>query len=124
MDQQKELLTNWIKQCAGVFLLDAAEFFPFGAYINRNNEVQPCSAYIEDENDRPPSSPLINILEEHFLKGIKSNEILIAAIGVDIFINENGEKYDGLQIRFFENGTAYIETFKYVIKDNVVDYYK
>ena len=123
MHQRKDLLINWIKQQAEVFLLDAGEFFPFGTYINKNNKVVPCSAYIEDVNDRPESLPLIKMLEDFYKKGLESGNVLIGAIAIDVVLNERGEKHDGLQIRFFENGSESTETLKYVISDDHVDFY-
>nr|WP_294796222.1 hypothetical protein [uncultured Mucilaginibacter sp.] len=123
MHHKKDLLTKWIKQQAESFLLDAREFFPFGTYINKMNEVIPCSAYLEDENDQPGSLPLIKMLEDFYKKGLESGNVLIGAIGIDVVLNERGKKHDGLQIRFFENGSESTETLKYVISDDHVDFY-
>lgn len=118
----KALLTQIIKRHTEAFLLDAAEFFPFGAYINKNNELVPCSAYVESEDDRPESITLINILETHFDKELKNGDIIAAAIGIDVIIRKNGQAFDALEIRFFASNKTDMERFKYAIQSDHVDF--
>jgi hypothetical protein len=112
----KDRLTQIIKQQAELFLLDSGEFFPFGSSIDADNQITPIGAYIEDKNDKPASLDVINLLEKDIRDEIESGRYILAAIAVDVLLRENGKSFDALQIRFFEIGKEYTETFKYIIE--------
>ena len=105
-----------------MFLLDAGEFYPFGTYIGRENNIVPFSAYIEDENDRPKSQPLIEMLENGIKKRLYEGECLAGALAYDIFIKENGEKFDAVMIHIFDGDNDYEIPFKYYIHENHVEF--
>lgn len=104
-----------IKLQAEAYLLDAGEFFPFGVGISAANDIKPLSAYIYEENDRPPSLPLINLLERHVERELSIGNYLIAALAIDVTLTENNERYDALEIRIFEKNSTYKKHFKYSI---------
>lgn len=118
-----ERIVQVIKQQAELFLLNAREFYPFGTYINMNDKIVPVGAYPGGEH--PASADVIDLLERGYNKKIQNNECKIGAIALDIFINQNGEKYDGIEIRFFEPGKdIYSQVWKYLIKDGYVEFVK
>ncbi|MBD1366490.1 hypothetical protein IDJ77_21935 [Mucilaginibacter sp. ZT4R22] len=116
-DLRQRLLDN-IKMYAEAFLLDAAEFYPFGTLIKASGETVPLAGDIEAENDMPPSNDVLSVLQNYLESNV---DYVIAAIGVDILLGLNNQKYDALQIRVFEAGKQIEDLrFIYVInKDNV-----
>jgi hypothetical protein len=104
---------------ATAFLNDAQEFYPFGSIIDKDGEIIPVGFY--DEREFLPSKEIIEILEKELLKSIQIEESKAVAIGVDVFINNNGEKKNALLIKISENGIDWIEKyFIYSIKKNRV----
>ena len=63
-NSNKERLGKAIKLRAEAFLLDAAEFFPFGTYINKIGTLIPCRAYAEDEK----RSSEIDLFDKHITR--------------------------------------------------------
>ncbi|OCX50828.1 hypothetical protein BEL04_19045 [Mucilaginibacter sp. PPCGB 2223] len=121
MKKEEQLLKN-IKAQAQVYLLDASEFFPFGAGIDSQGNIQPFSAYLEHDNDRPDSLLLIDLLTKSIKKSLLNGDYIIAAIGIDITIKKDGQTYDGLEVHFFESDKMYKMHFKYSIKPNYVEF--
>jgi len=121
MKREEQLLKN-IKDQAQVYLLDASEFFPFGAGIDSQGNIQPFSAFLEDENDQPDSLLLIDQLKKSVKKSLLDRDYIIAAIGIDITIKKDGQTYDGLEVCFFESDKMYKMYFKYSIKPNYVEF--
>ena len=117
-----ETLIKVIKQLAEVFLLNACDFFPFGTYIGQENNIVPFSVYAEDVNDRPASQPLIKLLEDNIKKGLAEGRYLAGALAYDIFIKENGEKFDAIMIHIFDGDNDYEKPFKYYIHENHVEF--
>jgi len=118
----KDRLIQIIKQQAEVFLLDAGEFFPFGSCIDSDNKIIPIGAFIEHENDRPASLEVISLLESGMHKELEQGRYLCGAIAVDVLLKENEKTFDAMQIRFFEIGKEYVETFKYIIEEGRVEF--
>src|SRR5471030_1504761 len=117
MEKNFERLENVIKIQAEAFLLDANEFYPFGSYINMKDEIVPVAAYLE--GDRPPSAPLIALLEKRFKTDTTNYKA--AAMAIDISININEEIYDAIELRFFEpNKNVFKKHIKYKVKDGCV----
>ena len=122
IESEIEKLVHVLKQQAEVFLLDAKEFYPFGTYMNIKDEIVPVGAYTTEEH--PQSQDVIELLEKGFTKRIQNGECKIGAIALDIYINENNEKYDAIEVRFFETGKeVYKKHFRYVIKETCVKFY-
>jgi len=117
MEENMSKLIKAIKDQAELFLLDAAEFYPFGTYINMQNEIVPVGP--SSDNEHPDISSMIKQLE-NYLRTVKHK---IAALAIEVSINENDVKYDALEIRFYDplNG-YYKQYFKYLIKDEHVDF--
>ncbi len=117
-----ERLIHVLKQQAELFLLDAKEFYPFGTYINMQNEIVPVGAY--PGGDHPRSSEVIDLLERGFKERNRLRESKIGAIAIDIVIRKNGEAQDGIKIRFFEGDKdVYKQYLKYTINDSDVEFY-
>ena len=117
-----EILIKIIKQQAEIFLLNMGEFFPFGTYIGQQNNIVPFSVYIEDEDDRPASQPLIELFEKNIKNGLAKGEYLIGALAYDIFIRENDEKFDAIMIHIFDTDNDYEMPFKYYVHENHVEF--
>ena len=114
-------LIEILKQQAEVFLLDAGEFFPFGTYINMQNEIIPMSAYFE--NDQTSTAEVIELLEKALKDKIEKKECQIGAIGIDVTIKDNQVSYEAIAIRFFEpEKEVYKIYFEYVINENTVEF--
>jgi len=121
MEKQIDKLINVIKMQAQVFLLDSGEFYPFGTCIDKFNKIIPVGAYLGEEHSL--SVDLINLLEKDFKEGINNDNYQIAAIAVDVIIRKNYNKYDGIEMIFFEpNKDAYKKHFKYIIHENYVEF--
>ena len=120
--EKEETLIKVIKQQAEIFLLDAREFFPFGTYIDNKNRVVPFSAYIEDENDRPESQPLIDMLERGIRTRINNGECIIGALAYEVVMTKNYEKFDVMVIRIYENNKFVERYFKYDIYEDHVTF--
>jgi hypothetical protein len=117
-----DILIDAIKKQAELFLLDAGEFFPFATAIGQRNEVIPIGAYIEDENDRPQSQQLIDLLEKGIKKEIAEGRYLIAALAYDAFIYEGEQKFDVIIISFYESDSFVEKYFKYHIHKDYVEF--
>jgi hypothetical protein len=122
MENNTERLINGIKQQAEIFLLDAGEFFPFGSGIDVNDNFIPIVAYLNDENDRPESFPLIALLEKGIRKEMENGTYVIAAIAVDGLIKEGEQSFDVIQIQVFEADRTYIILFKYFVEEESVEF--
>jgi len=121
MQNDKERVIDVIKKQAKIFLLDAKEFYPFGTYINRENDIVPAAAHSASEF--PASQELIDILERDFIEGIKNDDYKIAVLATDISIKKNGLTRDGIEMRFFEPGKdVYSQYYTYTIKKDSVDF--
>lgn len=105
-----------------MFLLAAQEFYPFGTCIGKENNVIPIAAYIEDENDRPQSKPLIELLENSIKKGIINGDYLIGALAYDVYMTENEEKFDAIMICIYTNDSFEKKHFKYYIHEKHVEF--
>jgi len=101
-NEKSELLKNNILAQTKYYLEDANEFFPFGAVIDKNDRLKPISIY--SEKDIPDSQVLHDQLKVALKKGLKNGDYLIAAIAIDVYINNslNNEisKRTGVQITF------------------------
>src|SRR5580698_474647 len=123
MEKDIHKIITRLKQQAELFLLDAMEFFPFGTYINKKDEIVPVGAYFE--NDRTPSLEVIDLLEKGLKDHIKKGDCKIAGIAIDVRISENSATYDAIEMRFYEpNKEVYKKYFQYKIKENSVDFFE
>lgn len=112
------LLRDNIIQQAEFYLKDAGEFYPYGAAIDKNEQIQYISAYVEEEF--PASQPLIDILEEGMKKGVADGRYLLGAIGYDVYINKPGiaEKQSALMIRVLDVDEVVLECYVHYSLDN------
>jgi hypothetical protein len=122
MERLIDELLDVTKKQAELFLIDAAEFYPFGTCINKENEVVPIGANLETEH--PSSIEVIDLLENAFKKGLNKGDYLLTALAIDVSIKENSESINAIEIRFFEaNKDVYKKYFKYVVKDSLVEFF-
>jgi hypothetical protein len=75
---------------AKTMLLDHGEFYPFGAYMSSSGEIQWVGAKMEDD-DHPPSEPLIDLLTETFKNHAARGGLRAAAICYDVLTIPPGE---------------------------------
>lgn len=121
MKDNAKKLVEVIKEQAELSLLDAAEFFPFGAYINLAGDIVPLAAYIEDDDDQPPSAQLTEILESYLNDNIGKYQI--GAIAVDVLVYKGDIKVDALRVQFFySSGEQDTFFYRYVIGEGNVDF--
>lgn len=121
--EDRQIIIDNIKWQAEAFLLDANEFHPFGAYISNNREIVPVGAFIEDENDNPPSLEMIELLEKSFKQRLETEVAIIAAIAIDVSMKENGKTQDAIEIRLLEKDRRNTIYIKYHVEDGVVEFY-
>lgn len=91
----KELILSQAKY----FLKDADEFFPFGAYIDKNGKNVPTAVY--DGEEHPPSQKVIDNLTEAYKQHIHKYGYLGIGTGVDVRVVSPGigKKMDAIEIR-------------------------
>jgi len=116
----KEKIINIVLQQAELFLLDANEFYPFGTCVNKKDEIIPVGAYLG--GDHPESQALIDLLEKDFKEGIETGNYKIAALAIDILIRKGNERYDGIEMRFFEPKGISKRVYEYTIKEHSVEF--
>lgn len=109
---QADLLTNLVLSQAKLFLDDAGEFFPFATAIDKNNNIKPVGVFFE--NDNPNSSEVFNFLEKVVRQNLSNGVYISAAIGLDVYITNNGEKRTAIQITFYSKNESRSEIHLYV----------
>jgi hypothetical protein len=109
MDLEK--LRDVIIDQAKYFLAKAAEFYPFGAMINREGEVVPLG--IKLDNDHPQSQEVIEILEKAIIPKLKNGEAKLAGIGTDVFYKpiDGAERKSAIQVRILEVNGKFIDYY-------------
>jgi hypothetical protein len=119
MESMIDRLTENIKIQAKIFMEELGCFHPFGSSIDIDSKIVPLSVYTGVEN--PPPFELINLLEKHILSELQTGRLLLAAIAIDTTVNENGQSFDAIEIRYFENGKQeFKKHLRYVISGNEV----
>src|SRR2546425_3762105 len=66
-DPELDALFNTLLPFAQTMLREHGEFYPFGAIMTSSGEIRHVGAKMEDD-DHPPSQPLIDLLTETFKK--------------------------------------------------------
>lgn len=105
-----------------MFLLDAGEFFPFGASINADHKIVSRAAYIDDNNDCPPSLELIEMLEKSIVTDIQSGRIILGVVAIDGRIKKDDQIADVIEMRFYELDKMYRKIYQYFIYDSRVEF--
>jgi len=119
-----ETLIKIIKQQAEAFLLDAGEFYPFGTSIGKEDQIIPIGAYIEAEDDRPESQPIIDLLHKSIRKENENGYYIVGALAYDILMTKNREKFDAMAVRIYENDKFVERYFKYDIYESHVNFFE
>jgi hypothetical protein len=90
-------LFNILLPFAKTMLLDHGEFYPFGSSMSSSGETRMVGAKMEDD-DHPPSEPLIDLLTETFKKQAASGELRAAGICYDVLTvpPEENQKQDAI----------------------------
>lgn len=114
-----EVLKKNILDQATYFLEEADEFFPFGATIDKNDNLKPVGISLEE--DDPNAIEVLKKLETALTERIDKYECQYAAIGLDVYINTNTSKgiakKTGLEIRFYSKDSKSIYYFLYFKKE-------
>lgn len=122
INTDSENIIALVKQQASLFLLDAAEFSPFGTYIDMSGQVKPIGAYLEDNN--PSTSHLISMLENYLKQKIDDKTLKIGVIVVNVVISENGSTRDAIEMRLYKPSIEVEKRYlKYHIKDKQVEFF-
>ena len=85
-----DALLNTLLPFAQTMLHEYGEFYPFGAVMSANGEIQHIGAKMEGD-DHPPSQPLIDLLTETFRKQAAKGELRAAGICYDVLTVPPGE---------------------------------
>ncbi|MFB9843277.1 hypothetical protein [Mucilaginibacter ginsenosidivorans] len=117
-----EKIIDVIKQQAEAFLLDAGEFYPFGTSIRQDNKMTPIGAYIEANENRPESQPLIDLLHRSITKEIEIGNYTVGALAYEILMNKNDKKFDAMAVRIYESDKFVERYFKYDIQEDHVKF--
>jgi hypothetical protein len=83
-------LFNTLLPFAQTMLREYGEFYPFGATMSSSGEIRHVGAKMEDD-DQPPSQPLIDLLTETFKKQAATGELRAAGICYDVLTVPPGE---------------------------------
>lgn len=112
-------ITNYIKRNIEAFLTEMDDFYPFGAAVLNNGELQPLSAYLDE--DEASTETLLPILENHLKEKVTNNEYRLGAVAIAILIKEDGLSFDGVQIRFYHpDGNLEYLNYKYLTDDKKI----
>ncbi|PWV56222.1 hypothetical protein [Chitinophaga sp. S165] len=84
---------------ATAFLKEAGEFYPFGAAMDKNDELRPIGIYWGEEH--PDSKEMIDRLSEALWNGIVRGDYKMAAMGIDVYISDDSSngKTSAVEIR-------------------------
>jgi hypothetical protein len=85
-----DALFNTLLPFAQTMLRKHGEFYPFGALMNSNGEIQHVGAKMEDD-DHPPSQSLVDLLTNAFKQQAKRGELRAAGICYDALTIPPGE---------------------------------
>ncbi len=121
--ENREVLIEIIKEQVRLFLLDSGGFFPFGTCIDKQYDIKPLSAYVEDESDSPTSLSLVNLLEKHIKNELLIGNCLLGAIVIDVALKESAESIDAVELRFFTIDKMDTLNLKYKITKDSVDFF-
>ncbi len=120
INNAKEVLKKNILDQARYYLANANEFFPFGAAIDKNNDIKPIGIHFGEEH--PIAIDVLKKLEKALKDGIEKNKYQYAAIGTDVYIDTNTstsiEKKTALEIRFYSEDFSLKYYFLYFKKDD------
>jgi len=86
-EQETQKLLDAVLPLTKKLLVDNQEFFPFGEIMKSNGEQVNLSA--SNDRERPRSSDLISILQEHYIESAKSEEIIASALVYDVKIKNS-----------------------------------
>lgn len=112
----QKIKENIIRQ-ARYYLENMGEFYPFGAIIDRQNNIKPLGVYFGEEN--PTSQLVIAHLEKAITERVNNGEYITGAIGIDVFItNSEREKMTALEIREFSKEKTSVSHFIYTKDQN------
>lgn len=82
-------LLNALLPLAKQLLAKRGEFFPFGARMKSNGQIDMVGAY--DGREHPPSQPLIDLLTDDFRQEADAGEIRAAGICYDVRMTPPGQ---------------------------------
>lgn len=103
---------------AQTFLQEAGEFFPYASVLAKNNSLETVGIMNTDEEDFD-ALKAIAVFENKIAEQIKSGEIFIGAIGVDVIISET--KQNALMIKASDDGVKWHErSYPYYFLDGKV----
>jgi hypothetical protein len=117
LNKKIEILNANILDQAKFYLEDADEFYPFGCLLFEDNTLKPISIFWGD--DYPDPTDVLIKLEEELTKKVKAGKNLIAAIGIDVFINVIDEKKSALEIRILDKDSIIKYYFLYFKEDDI-----
>nr|WP_121271548.1 hypothetical protein [Pedobacter schmidteae] len=121
MKKNIEKLIKVIKEQVQTFLLDAGEFYPFGTCIDRNDQIKPISAYLND--DFPSSLELISMLEKRLKEGVQNGDFKIGVLVIDVTVKENNISADAIELRFFQpNNLDDKQYIKYITHSSYIEF--
>jgi hypothetical protein len=109
--EERGILTHHMLAQAKLFLEDASEFYPFATAINKDNNIKPIGVYFE--NDNPKSSEVFNLLEKAIQENVNEGTYISAAIGMDVYVTNNGVKRTAIQIFFYSKAECFSEVHLY-----------
>lgn len=92
-DEMDSLLDMLLRQ-AQDFLQTHGEFYPFGATVTHQGEIQLAAAYTGSE--RPDSPAVIDLLYEGFVSSRSRGEIRATGICFDVRLRDRGQ--DAIQV--------------------------
>jgi uncharacterized protein YqgV (UPF0045/DUF77 family) len=122
MENDFNVLREYIVKQAKSLIEEFNEFYPFGAAIKANSELTPVSTYFEEEY--PSSIDVIKHLEKALKKSFQEERFISVAICSDVMVKDNlsDEKIEALEIRFQNRSQNYNVYIPYRKSENIVEF--
>lgn len=113
--EDSQHLMDSVLPLAEKLLIEHGDFFPYGGAMTPNGEIVSVAAYDGDEH--PPSSELINLLNQAFRQAAANKQYKATALVYDVRIKlPNGEPSDAIAVNLdHETGYTVVVFLPYVL---------
>lgn len=120
--EESQQLMDAVLPLAEKLLTEHGEFFPYGGAMTPTGEIVSVAAYDGDEH--PPSSELINLLNQAFRSAAAKKEYKATALVYDVRIQlPSGEPSDAIAINLdHESGYSVVVLLPYALNSGNLEF--
>ena len=120
-DDSQQLM-DAVLPLAEKFLIESGEFFPYGGAMTASGEIVSVAAY--DGDDHPPSSELIDLLNQAFSSAATKKEYKATALVYSVRIQlADGEPSDAIAINLdHQSGYSVVVLLPYAKNNGVLEF--